>query len=1098
MATRVSQVINEATVMAAIRQSTIRYNATVPPSQRLDLDLSTTLSRTSAGFGSVPSTVNGGFQRGNPIIEGIISNSINSLAPAALSVLSNTPGTTALKTTILGKDIANIFYDNVGNTTTSPSTGGGGGGGPSTVTTLSHRTVTSTRRVASTSYVQTARFNDEISSTSTETVIPWIREATTTYKVKGIKPNVKYNGFIDNKLINQYITPATELSVSSIIGNFDCKISVANEDEDIRKIENNVITALNRGDVITGSTSGATAVLMDFELAPSDTLLLSVVNVKGTFTLTENITGSYSGATAVLDSISIPTEVKSTPYGNFSGLLTIPNTDLIRFPVGTVDILFTTEGLDNLFVDSWVGSIYTATGTLTTIQPRVTNIRTFVSTPVTTYTMVTTSSVVPQTVVIPATVVVPSPVVSNPNPVPPRPVTPVQPTVVVPVTNTTIVEALYRQILDREAEPAGKAFWVAALDNGTLNASNIGQQIYNSATGTSDKRNATTTNGLIARLNIPSITCRNVTDPLCQSFYVEESSGVCVTGIDLFFAKIDPNIPINVAIINMENGYPGQLSYPLSEVMVYPSEINVSSEYHTLPDGKQVKKPTPTRITFKAPVYLEGNSKGYGIYIKSDSIEYEVWTSYMGEGDVDGKGVIATQPLLGSLFKSQNSRTWTTDQYEDLNFTLYKAEFYIHAPGSVPFINSDIPPVHLKNYRCAEIVSGSSLIRFVMFNHGLSNGDTIQISGLDSGTYGGTIPETNINGTFTVTNVEFNTFVIETGVVASENATLSQKTGLYITENIKADYITPAFKEFIPGLTDIRYKIKPHNKLEYTLIKNKISTHLDSTLSIYNPIGEVAQLPSGEKSIEMNVRLESTNFNISPMLFIDGTNILTGNNIINKPDVDNYSTSLDMNNLTFPPTNSGSTLESKIETSTTGLFDQMVIGNVVILYDGTTATTAGHIGEYVITDVQDNYIIIDGLITIPSNMYITFSTRYLDEITPLGSSSVSKYVSKQLKFSNISKGFKTIFTYNKPSNTFIDLYYRISDSRSEGIIHSDLKYTKIDSINFLDCEKLSYRESEVTINNIDDFDTINIKIVFNADDSNNVPSLKDFRLIAVI
>lgn len=1056
------------------------FNSTAPPSKQLDTNMDTILSMTTGGFGTVPASENGGFQKHNPAINYILKQTQNALLEENVASISDLPGTTAAKELLVRRSINRIFYDNVGkdDQPIPPD--------PRPPTQPTTRVVTSTRRVASTSYVQTARFHDKISSTNTQTVIPWMRSATTTYKVNGIKPNVKYNAFLDSKLINQYITPATELSISSVSGTFDFKISVANEDEDIRKIENNVITALNRGDVITGATSGATAVLMDYELAPSDTLLLSVVNVKGTFTPTENITGSYSGATAVLDSISIPTEIKSTPYGNFSGLLVIPNTPYVRFPIGTIDITFSTELINNLFVDSWVSGIYTATGTLTTIQPRVTNIRTFVSTPVTTYTMVTTSTTVPVTPV--------TPTVLNPPPIDPTP----EPKVV-PINNTTIVEDAYRKIFGREAESSGKAYWVGQLNNSALNRKNIYQAMYSGAQN-ADIINADAryNSGYTFNGELPSATCRGVTDPLCQSFYVEDSTGVCVTGIDLFFAKIDPNIPINVAIINMENGYPGQLSYPLSEVMVYPSEINVSSEYHTLPDGKQVRKPTPTRITFKAPVYLKGNSTGYGIYIKSDSMEYEVWTSYMGEGDVDGKGIIATQPLLGSLFKSQNSRTWTTDQYEDLNFTLYKAEYYIHAPGSVPFINSDIPSVHLKNYRCAEIVAGSSLIRFVMFNHGLSNGDTIQISGLVSGTYGGTIPETNINGTFTVTNVEFNTFVIETGVVASENATLSQKTGLYITENIKADYITPAFKDFIPGLTDIRYKIKPHNKSEYSHIDNKITSRLDSTLSIYNPIGEVAQLPSGEKSIEMNVRLESSNYNVSPMLFIDGTNILTGNNIINKPDVDNYSTSLDMNNLTFAPTNSGSTVESKIETSTTGLFDQMVIGNVVILYDGTTATTAGHIGEYVVTDVQDNYIIIDGLITIPSNIYITFSTRYLDEITPLGSSSVSKYVSKQLKFSNISKGFKTIFTYNKPSNTFIDLYYRISDSRSEGIIHSDLKYTKIDTINFLDCEKLSYRESEVTINNIDDFDTINIKIVFNADDSNNVPSLKDFRLIAVI
>ena len=47
----------------------------------------------------------------------------------------------------------------------------------------------------------------------------------------------------------------------------------------------------------------------------------------------------------------------------------------------------------------------------------------------------------------------------------------------------------------------------------------------------------------------------------------------------------------------------------------------------------------------------------------------------MGETDVGGLRVVSKQPFLGVLFKSQNNRTWTPVDSEDLKFTLNKAEF---------------------------------------------------------------------------------------------------------------------------------------------------------------------------------------------------------------------------------------------------------------------------------------------------------------------------------------------------------------------------------------------------------------------------------------
>ena len=53
------------------------------------------------------------------------------------------------------------------------------------------------------------------------------------------------------------------------------------------------------------------------------------------------------------------------------------------------------------------------------------------------------------------------------------------------------------------------------------------------------------------------------------------------------------------------------------------------------------------------------------------------------------KIIVSQQPLLGSLFKSQNGSTWDPSQLEDLKLTIYRANFVTDA-GSVRFYNPNL------------------------------------------------------------------------------------------------------------------------------------------------------------------------------------------------------------------------------------------------------------------------------------------------------------------------------------------------------------------------------------------------------------------------
>jgi hypothetical protein len=167
------------------------------------------------------------------------------------------------------------------------------------------------------------------------------------------------------------------------------------------------------------------------------------------------------------------------------------------------------------------------------------------------------------------------------------------------------------------------------------------------------------------------------TDPIAQSFMIEDDTGVFITRCDLFFKEKDnADVPVSVEIRSMHNGHPSQIILPFSQVDLDPSDIQTSD------DGS-----IATPIIFKSPVYLEGGNE-YCICILSNSTKYSVYVSRVGENDLITQEFVSDQPFLGSLFKSQNASTWEPSQWEDLKFTLYRADFI--DSGNVEIYNPDL------------------------------------------------------------------------------------------------------------------------------------------------------------------------------------------------------------------------------------------------------------------------------------------------------------------------------------------------------------------------------------------------------------------------
>jgi len=214
-------------------------------------------------------------------------------------------------------------------------------------------------------------------------------------------------------------------------------------------------------------------------------------------------------------------------------------------------------------------------------------------------------------------------------------------------------------------------------------------------------------------------------DPLAQSFFVDDPTGIFITKCDVFFReKDDTDVPVTMQIRTVELGVPTSKILPFSEIVLNPSQVNISGD-----------SSVATTFEFKAPIYLEGQ-KEYAIVLLSNSAKYTAYVSRVGEIDLLTQTFISNQPYLGSLFKSQNASTWDASQWEDLKFTIYRADFL--PAGSVEFYS---PELTRGNRQIANLLPNSIQlnsrrvrvgITSALLDTGLKIGNTVSQQGINA------------------------------------------------------------------------------------------------------------------------------------------------------------------------------------------------------------------------------------------------------------------------------------------------------------------------------------------------------------------------------
>jgi|TARA_R110000822_G_scaffold35982_2_gene101290 hypothetical protein len=537
-----------------------------------------------------------------------------------------------------------------------------------------------------------------------------------------------------------------------------------------------------------------------------------------------------------------------------------------------------------------------------------------------------------------------------------------------------------------------------------------------------------------------------VIDPLAQSFTVSESTGVYITNVTLYFKQKSSTMPVWIQIRPMVNGYPSSdVIVPGSQKLLTSPQVSISS------DGT-----VGTIFVFDEPIRLKGGSD-YALVCLTDNTDYLLYTSKVGEfvlGTTEEK--INRQPFLGSLFKSQNSKTWEAAQWEDMKFKIQRAKF-TETSGTVFLKNATVPtrvlgvdPITLFGKDSPTLVASKTTVKVSAPNHGLLIGDSVVISGVVNSTYGNAINNGGTAHTITEIDPYGFAFVSSDGFITGAAATASVGgplspvitggSNVTITPQYAYNLSWPNIDGITPIGTTINFTHKgisgksyagnesPYVQYGAESVITKTNNYYEYPRVISNAIRE-SQL--GYSSLQFYGNMTTVSDFVSPVIDIQRASVTLVENIIDNPV--SVDSSAQGNNVLFDVTTTG--------------------------YD-----------------------------------------TYNPETDPLDGSSAAKHITKSVRLLSPANGLKVFMGINKPSVCNVDLYYKAEMGE---IDFESVNWTlaELDTAMPSDDDASTFREYIYTIGGdigtLPDFTKFKLKIVMQSTNSSRVPAIRDLRAISL-
>jgi len=531
-------------------------------------------------------------------------------------------------------------------------------------------------------------------------------------------------------------------------------------------------------------------------------------------------------------------------------------------------------------------------------------------------------------------------------------------------------------------------------------------------------------------------------DPLAQTFRCQEQGGAFITKIHTYFRTRAPagdTNPIYCQIRNVVNGYP--TSEVIGETVLYRDDINIS-------DNGSVA----TEFVFDTPIFVRQDQE-YAFVLKTMSIDYDAWIGEIGQFDLQGNFRITEQPAAGVMFTSANDSAWTAEQYKDVKFKLFRAKFDVSNPGNAVLSNVHIAKKLLVTDPFTTY-AGSNIIRVAHKNHGMLDGGKVVFEGaVETGGING-IDVSLINGVdFTISNIEQDSYTIEvldngSPVNANANGSGGGAT-VKATEDKKADVICSNISTIISPETSMGFEFKaPIGKTiggvgTPYVMDSQYSPFLEgNTLQLDDPI-----VVPGQKNVEM-----LSGSQVEPLvtkgLFVRSTMSSTVDNLSPVINTDKMSMILVSNKIDNPVASTDD--------------PNYVAGFTNIVGD----------------DPNGN-------------------PRFVAETEPKDNTAASRYMIRKVVLEEEANDLKIWLKVNRPRNTYIDVYYRIDED--DQILLEDTPWTLIEPTKAIPQTEDASRYSEVEYDeeDIGQFSAFQIKIVMRSANTAKVPTIKDFRAIAL-
>lgn len=589
-------------------------------------------------------------------------------------------------------------------------------------------------------------------------------------------------------------------------------------------------------------------------------------------------------------------------------------------------------------------------------------------------------------------------------------------------------------------------------------------------------------------------------DPLAQSFLLTITGGCMVTAIDVFFAKKDANIPITLQIREMSNGIPTPFVLPFAEVTLNPSSVNASTTDPTI----------ATSFTFPSPVHLQDNTE-YCFVLMANSTEYEVWYAGIGEDAVPSGERISKNPYAGVMFLSQNASTWTPDQNKDMKFDIHRAVFDTTVTGTV-ILENDYPADRQLITNPFKTVSGSNAVRVSHPNHGLFRDDQATSSVTISGVVGAMngIPDTELNTTHAVSDVEQDSYVITVTTNATSTG-LGGGSTVVASENMVYNVLYPIVTELNFPRTNTTWSVKTTTGVSLT--DSTSSPYVQDTE--YSPIIVNQNYPldkpkvvnsidndAGAVSLTLRGLLTTAQDNISPIIDLERCSAIGIQNRIDRPAGTVFTS---VQQASTSGSGEGATFDISIS-NTTYSVDAVVLGGTgyavsdTITIDGTAIGGESGTNDLTFTVATISGSEVATVNTVTGTAVSAASKNliegFVSEYASSGGSALSKYVTKNVILNEASTTAKVYLDINKPTGTFVDVYYKIGTTEEE-MVASDWKLISPDEPIPTSEDPNNYTETSYEIDEAILFNAIKMKVVMTSTNPAKVPTCKALRVIAL-